>query len=130
MLVAEVMSRNIEVAEPKTLIRSLAQTMRDKDIGAIPVVENDRMIGMVTDRDIVMRGVAKDLSPREGTARDVMSGGIAYCYDEDSVEDVAKKMARPSGQSFRMTCCAGVQPSRPSPDCGVAQQINASSSLM
>ncbi len=88
------MSRNVELADPGMIVGALAKTMRDKDLGAIPVVENDRLIGMVTDRDIVTRAVAEDKSPRAVTAREVMSDGIVYCYDQDTLEQAAKKMSQ------------------------------------
>src|SRR5262249_2715424 len=62
-------------------------------VGALPVGENDRLIGMITDRDIVMRTVAEDLSPRGTTVRQVMSNKICYCFDEDDLEGVADLMA-------------------------------------
>ena len=67
--------------------------MRDEDIGALPVGENDRLIGMVTDRDIAVRGVAEDRAPETTTVRDVMSEKVYYCFEDDDVEDAARCMA-------------------------------------
>src|SRR5690606_8949466 len=66
--------------------------MRDGDIGSLPVAEGDRLIGMVTDRDIVLRVVAEGRDCAEATARDAMSPGILYCYDDETIEDVLDNM--------------------------------------
>ena len=85
MKVREIMHRGVTSVSPNTPILELAKKMQTDDIGSIPVGENDRLVGMVTDRDIVCRGLAdgKDLSKL--TARDVMTGGIVYCQTEDDV---------------------------------------------
>ena len=66
--------------------------MRDEDIGSVPVAENDKLIGMVTDRDIVIRGLAENASLEQKCARDVMSSQVLYCRADESVEDVLKNM--------------------------------------
>ena len=66
--------------------------MRDLDIGAIPVGENDRLVGMVTDRDITVRAVAEGKDVTQLTARDVMSKGIVFCRDSEELEDAARIM--------------------------------------
>src|SRR5271165_7220713 len=78
MKVKKMMHRGIEWVSPDTPVRTLAKKMRQYDIGAIPVGERDRLVGMVTDRDITVRGVAngKDLSKL--TARDVMTKGVIW----------------------------------------------------
>jgi CBS domain-containing protein len=91
MKVKQVMHRGVDWVSPDTPITEIAKMMREHDVGAIPIGENDRLIGMVTDRDIVCKGVAEDGSDvRDATARDVMSKGI-HCCRED--EDLAKAMA-------------------------------------
>jgi CBS domain-containing protein len=92
MKVKDVMHKGAEWVAPQTPVSDVAQKMRDLDIGAIPVGENDRLIGMVTDRDIACRGVAdrKDLSKL--SARDVMSKGIFYCNDTEELEDALRIM--------------------------------------
>jgi CBS domain-containing protein len=92
MRVKDVMHTGAEWIAPEALVTDVARKMRDLDIGAMPVGENDRLIGMVTDRDIACRGVAngKDLSGL--TARDVMSKGIIYCRDEEELEDALRIM--------------------------------------
>jgi CBS domain-containing protein len=88
MKVKEVMHKGVEWVGPETPLIEIAKLMRQHDIGAIPIGENDKLIGMVTDRDIVCNGLAKDsFDPRRATARDVMSEGI-HCCSEDT--DLAK----------------------------------------
>jgi CBS domain-containing protein len=68
--------------------------MRDADVGAVPIGENDRLIGMVTDRDIVCRGFADGKDPASLTARDVMTQGIVYCTEDQSIEDAIHLMEK------------------------------------
>ncbi len=89
MKVKEMMHTGIEWAAPDAPITTLAQTMLRHDIGAIPVGENDRLIGMVTDRDITVRAVAKGKDISKLTARDVMTKGVIWCRDSEDVDDVA-----------------------------------------
>lgn len=90
MKVKQVMHRGVDWVDPDTPIAEIAKLMREHDIGAIPIGENDRLVGMVTDRDIVCKGMAQDgVDIRRATARDVMSKGI-HCCRED--EDLAKAM--------------------------------------
>jgi len=93
MKILEIMTRDPELIDPTASIRDAAQRMKNEDIGALPVGENDRLIGMVTDRDIALRAVAEDRSPRSTSVRDVMSEKIFYCFEDDDVEDAARCMA-------------------------------------
>lgn len=88
----DLMSRDVKVISPDMTIREAASQMRDGDFGMLPVGENDRMIGTITDRDIAIRGVAegKDVGTK---VRDVMSEGISWAYEDDSVEEAAKIMS-------------------------------------
>jgi CBS domain-containing protein len=92
MKVKEAMHNGVEWAAPQTPIPEIARRMRDLDIGAIPVGENDRLIGMVTDRDIACRAVANGADLGTLTARDVMSKGIFYCRDSEELEDAVRIM--------------------------------------
>ncbi len=92
MLVKDVMTRQPEWIAPETTLLNAAKTMHDKDIGALLVGENDRIIGMVTDRDIACRGVAQDLSPAKTPVRKVMSEKIIWCFDDQAIEDAAHLM--------------------------------------
>ena len=93
MQIQEVMSKTAMVIDPNTTIRDVAAKLRAEDIGALPVGENDRLIGLVTDRDIVMRAVAEGKSPANTTARQVMSENVYYCFEDEDVEQAAKVMA-------------------------------------
>ena len=88
----DLMSRDVKVISPDMTIREAASQMRDGDFGMLPVGENDRMIGTITDRDIAIRGVAegKDAGTK---VRDVMSEGISWAYEDDSVEAAARIMS-------------------------------------
>lgn len=87
MKVEHAMHKGAEWVSPGTPVPELARLMRDRDIGALPVGENDRLVGMVTDRDIVCRCLADGKDPAAMTARDIMTKGIFYCRSEDSLED-------------------------------------------
>ena len=75
-------------------IRDAAKCMRADHIGALPVGENDRLLGMITDRDIAVRAVAAARSPGNTTVREVMSKGICYCFGDDDAEAAAQIMAK------------------------------------
>jgi CBS domain-containing protein len=93
MQVQEIMSRDVVLASPDDTVQSAAKKMAEIDAGALPVGEQDRLVGMVTDRDIVVRAVAKGSEPKQCKVRDVMSSDIKYCYEDESVEDVARNMS-------------------------------------
>ncbi|MBF0393309.1 MAG: CBS domain-containing protein [Alphaproteobacteria bacterium] len=93
MQISQVMTRSVEVIDPDMPVSEVAKRMRDEDIGALPVGENDRLVGMVTDRDIVLRAVAMDRAPSECRVRDVMSEKIFYCFEDQSVEEASRVMA-------------------------------------
>ncbi len=92
MKVKDVMHSGVTWVEPDTKLKAVAKLMRDEDIGAIPVGENDRLIGMVTDRDISCRGFVEGKNTEEMTARDVMSEGITYCNENEEAEDAIRIM--------------------------------------
>jgi CBS domain-containing protein len=92
MRISERMTRNVELAAPGQTIAEAARLMANLDVGALPVGENDRLVGMITDRDIVVRGLAQGRSV-DTPIRDVMSSEIRYCYEDQSLEDVARNMA-------------------------------------
>lgn len=86
MKVKDAMHKGVEWVSPDTPITGIAKLMRDRDIGAVPIGDNDKLIGMVTDRDIVCNGLAKNGSGSERlTARDVMTPGIHCCRDDDDL---------------------------------------------
>jgi len=86
------MTRDVRVATPGQSIRDVAKIMAEIDAGAMPVGENDKLVGMVTDRDIAIRGVALGKGP-DTPVREVMSTEqVLYCYEDDEIEKVAKNM--------------------------------------
>jgi CBS domain-containing protein len=92
MKVKEAMHAGVELAGPDTPVFEIAKMMRQHDIGSIPIGENDRLVGMVTDRDIVCRGVAEGQDLARLTARDVMSKGIIYCRADEELDDAIRIM--------------------------------------
>ena len=93
MKVKDAMHKGAFWVGPDTPITDIARLMQKNNIGAVPIGENDRLIGMVTDRDIVCKGLAKDgLEIRRATARDVMTAGIHCCGEEDDLNKVAAHM--------------------------------------
>ena len=91
MRVSEAMTRDVRVANPGQSIRDVAKMMAEIDAGAMPVGENDRLVGMITDRDIAIRAVAQGKGP-ETPVRDVMSKEVKYCFEDEDLEHVAKNM--------------------------------------
>jgi CBS domain-containing protein len=92
MQVKQAMHKGVQWADPDTPISELAQLMRKYDIGAIPIGENDRLVGMVTDRDIVCRCIALGLDPNSTRARDIMTDGIVFCLERQELDDAARLM--------------------------------------
>lgn len=92
MQIRNLMTDHAEWIEANTSIRDAARILRDKGIGCLPVGENDRLVGMVTDRDICCRAVAESLDASGTTVRSVMTEGVAWCYDDETEEDAAKHM--------------------------------------
>ena len=92
MKVNEVMTRNVCVASPRISIAKAAQMMADCDSGVLPVGEEDRLVGMITDRDIAIRAVARGKT-NDTPVREVMSHEVLYCFDDENIDDVARNMA-------------------------------------
>lgn len=91
MKVREAMTPDVKVVSPKQTIYDAAKMMAECDAGSLPVGENDRLVGMITDRDIVIRAVAQRLSP-ETPVRDIMSQEILYCFEDEDIAHVADNM--------------------------------------
>ena len=92
MKVAEVMTRGVELTTPQATIQEVARKMADLDAGVMPVSEGDRLVGMITDRDIAVRGVAQGKGP-DCQVREVMTPEVKYCFEDEDTEDVARNMA-------------------------------------
>jgi CBS domain-containing protein len=92
MIVKEVMSGHVQWIAPEISISEVARIMRDNGIGCIPVGENDRLVGMITDRDITCRAVAAGDDLSAVTARDVMSQGIFFCFEDEAIDKATRLM--------------------------------------
>jgi CBS domain-containing protein len=99
MKIADVMSRDVEVARPTDTIQSVAQKMAQLDVGALPVCDGMKIQGMVTDRDIAVRAVAQGVSPDQPISQ-VMTGNLEYVMASDDLDSAAQKMA--DGQIRRL----------------------------
>jgi CBS domain-containing protein len=92
MKVSEIMTRDVCLANPGQKLRDVASEMKKRDIGVLPVGDNERLVGMITDRDIAVRGISQGLGP-EASVSDVMSTEVKYCFESDNIGDLAKRMA-------------------------------------
>ena len=92
MKVGDAMTRDVRVASPDQTVREVARTMAEFDTGVMPVGENDRLVGMITDRDIAIRGVAEGKGP-DARVREIMTPDVRYCFEDEDVRDVARTMA-------------------------------------
>lgn len=92
MQVANVMTRDVRIASPEQSIRDVARVMAEIDAGLLPVGENDRLIGMITDRDIALRAVGQGKGP-ETRVREVMTADVKYCFDDQDTAEVGRNMA-------------------------------------
>jgi CBS domain-containing protein len=92
MKVRDVMTRDVAVVHPSTTIEAAADLMRARDIGPLPVYDGERLIGMLTDRDITVRATAAGRSPATTLVSDVMTAEVFFVYDDQDVEDAARVM--------------------------------------
>jgi CBS-domain-containing membrane protein len=90
--VSDIMSTDVQVVQPQQSLRSAAQCMRDHDIGALPVCDGERLLGMLTDRDITVRAVADGLAPESACVSDVMSPDVEYCTADQDAQEVMRMM--------------------------------------
>ncbi len=92
MKIANIMSREVKLIKPDDTLRDAATLMKTIDAGALPVAEGDRLVGMITDRDIAIRGIAQGKGP-DGKVRDAMSPEVKYCFEDEDAAHVAENMA-------------------------------------
>lgn len=90
----EIMTTDVKVIRPNSTLQEAAKEMRNLDVGALPVCDGERLIGMLTDRDIAVRAVADGKDPGSTTARECMSPDIIYCYDDAELEDARNIMEK------------------------------------
>jgi CBS domain-containing protein len=94
MQVKEIMSRDVEVIHPDSVIQEAASKMKSFDVGSLPVSENGRLIGVVTDRDIAIRAVAVGRDPKTTKVSEAMTPELIYCFEDENVKEAAKLMER------------------------------------
>lgn len=92
MKVNELMSRDIKEIGPQSSLQEAAQRMREFDVGSLPVVENRKLLGVITDRDITVRSTAAGVSPQDARVGDVMTPNLIFCYEDEDVEVAAELM--------------------------------------
>ncbi|WP_312479517.1 CBS domain-containing protein [Stutzerimonas nitrititolerans] len=92
MKIAECMTRDVKMVRPETTIKDAAKMMTDNDVGSLPVSDGERLVGMVTDRDIVTRAVCEGKGP-DTNVREVMTNDVKYCFDDQDVGEIASNMA-------------------------------------
>ncbi|MDB5454101.1 MAG: domain containing protein [Caulobacteraceae bacterium] len=92
MKVSQVMSAEVRICSPQDTIQKAARAMDDIDAGALPVGENDRLLGIITDRDMVVRAISEGMGADTPVA-EVMTDGIHYCFEDEDIDDVAQQMA-------------------------------------
>jgi CBS domain-containing protein len=91
-LISEIMTPDVATIGPHEPIQRAAQLMDELNVGSIPVFEDERLIGLVTDRDIVVRAISIGKTPAETKVRDVMSAGITSCFSDEQVDAVMERM--------------------------------------
>jgi CBS domain-containing protein len=94
MQLRDIMTSQVKLTDPGTSLTEAARAMRDGDFGLLPVGENDRLVGTLTDRDITVRAVASGKDPNITTVREAMSEGVLYCYEDQSVADASEIMRK------------------------------------
>ena len=91
--IAEVMTRDVRSIAPQANVRRAAQMMEEMDVGAVPVCEGSKLTGMITDRDIVIRTIAKGEQPDNVRVEQIMSTSVRTCFDDQPVDEVLEQMA-------------------------------------
>ncbi|MBA2965446.1 MULTISPECIES: CBS domain-containing protein [Ramlibacter] len=103
--VADVMTRDVRSMTPQDTLGDAAKLMDELNVGVVPICDGERLVGVVTDRDIVVRGLARDADPAHGKLADVMSGHVRTARQDDDLDDVLAEMA--SAQIRRMPVVDG-----------------------
>ena len=93
MQISEIMTREAEVIPPDATLAEAAAKMKTLDVGPLPVCDGDRVLGMVTDRDITVRATAAGQDPTKTKVRDVMTPDVVYCFEDQDVREAAQLMA-------------------------------------
>lgn len=93
MKIREIMTENVAVLRPDSSVREAAQKMRELDVGPVPVMDGDRVVGMLTDRDITIRSTAEGRDPNTTPIQDVMTRNVVSCFEDDDVKEAARRMS-------------------------------------
>jgi len=104
MKILEIMSKEVEIVAPEATLIDVVSKMQKRDCGCVIVAKDDRLVGMVTDRDIALRCVAKSHDSKETTAEQVMSSQVLYCTDTDDADDVPQYGRKQSAPPTRHKC--------------------------
>jgi CBS domain-containing protein len=94
MKLKEIMSRDVEVVHPNSMLQEAAGKMKTLDVGSLPVCDNRKLVGILTDRDITVRAVAAGRDPRQTMVSDTMTPELIYCFEDQDVKEAAKMMER------------------------------------
>jgi CBS domain-containing protein len=92
MLLKDLMTRSVQDIPPQASLREAAERMRSLDVGALPVCDAEKFVGIITDRDITIRAVAQGHDPNQSRVSDVMTTPMVFCYEDDDVDKAAKLM--------------------------------------
>jgi CBS domain-containing protein len=92
MKLHEVMTKDVEIIHPEDTLQTAAQKMRDRDIGFLPVCDGDRLIGVLSDRDMIVRALADGMDSSAIVGRDLITSPAIYCFDDQSLDEAAKLM--------------------------------------
>lgn len=90
--ISDVMTRDVQSVSPQETIRRAAEMMDQLNVGSLPVCDGEKLIGIVTDRDIAVRATAAGRAPDEARVQDVMTDQIRWCFDDQSVDEVMQQM--------------------------------------
>jgi CBS domain-containing protein len=93
MKLSEVMTRDVQIANPDDTLAEAALRMTEHEVGALPVCNGRKVLGMITDRDLVVRGLARHLDAETTQVQRCMSEGVLWCYEDEDVAEAARKMA-------------------------------------
>ncbi len=92
-MISEVMTRNVQAISPQDTVRRAAQMMDELNVGVLPVCDGERLVGMVTDRDITVRAVSAGIGPDDAVVDDVMSTDVRWCFEDQPLDEVMQQMA-------------------------------------
>lgn len=92
MQIADIMTRKVEVVHPDSTLQEAAEKMRTLDVGMMPVCDGERLVGMLTDRDITVRATAEGYDPTKTKVRETMTPEVTYCFEDQTVQEAAKLM--------------------------------------